>query len=290
MPSQAEIRKAITNRIVEALREGKVPPWRSPWVGHPNAGLPTNIVSNKRYRGINVLLLHLHQLRYGLKSEFFGTFNQCKGIAAHVKPRPSDVPPGQWGCPIILFKPITKIERNDNGEEVEVEYPVLRTYVVFGIDQVERAHLDRYRVGELSVNPDFCDFEPAEKAIEAIGADIRLGGEQAFYRRSGDFICCPHKQRFPKEKEFYAALLHELVHWSEVRLDWKGSYAEGELRAEIASAFALAELGVPQSDDLSNSQAYIASWLDAMANDPAYIFRASTQASKAVDFLLSFGA
>ena len=53
-------------------------------------------------------------------------------------------------------------------------------------------------------------------------------------------------------------------------------------------AFALTELGVPQSDDLTNTQAYVASWLAAMANDPAYIFRAATQANKAVDFLLSF--
>jgi antirestriction protein ArdC len=35
-------------------------------------------------------------------------------------------------------------------------------------------------VGELSVNPHFLGFEPAEKAIAATGADIRLGSEQAF--------------------------------------------------------------------------------------------------------------
>ena len=97
MPSQTEVRQSIANRILETLREGKTLPWKSPWVGHPNAGLPTNIMSEKRYRGINVLLLHLHQLRYGLKSKYFGTFNQWKGLAAYVKPRPSNVPPGQWG-------------------------------------------------------------------------------------------------------------------------------------------------------------------------------------------------
>jgi len=117
-----QIREQITNQIVEHLKAGKVVPWRSPWVGHPNAGLPTNIMSNKRYRGINVLLLHLHQLRYGLKSKFYGTFNQWKSIAGRIKPRPSDVPPGQWGCHVIFYKPITKTEQNDRGEEVEVEY------------------------------------------------------------------------------------------------------------------------------------------------------------------------
>ena len=133
-----------------------------------------------------------------------------------MKARPSDVPPGRWGCQVIFFKWITKLERNDRGEEVEVQYPLLRTYTVFSVDQVEGAHLDRFGVGELEVNPDFSDFEPAEEAITATGADIRLGGGQASYHRLGDYICCPEKQRFPQEKEYYAALLHELAHWSEV--------------------------------------------------------------------------
>lgn len=288
MPTQSQIRDQITSTILEHLKAGKVAPWRSPFIGHPNAGMPTNIVSKKRYRGINVLLLHLHQLRYGLKSKFYGTFNQWKSIDGRIKPRPSDVPPGQWGCQVIFFRRITKTERNDRGEEVDVQYPLLRTYTVFSVDQVEGSHLDRFRVGEFEVNPDFIDFEPAEETIAATEADIRLGGEQAFYLRDGDYIGCPHKHRFPEEKEFYAALLHELAHWSEVRLDWNGSYAEGELRAEMAACFALSELGVPHSDDLSNATAYLASWLKAMQNDPKFIFRASSDASKAVDYLLSF--
>ena len=64
--------------------------------------------------------------------------------------------------------------------------------------------------------------------------------------------------------------------------------AEGELRAEIAAAYMLAELGVPQSSDMSNHQAYLKNWLQALRNDNKYIFRASTAANKAADFVLSF--
>ncbi len=45
------------------------------------------------------------------------------------------------------------------------------------------------------------------------------------------------------------------MHWSECRLEWEGNYAEGELRRNGA-CYALAELGVPQSDDLTNHHAY----------------------------------
>ena len=96
------------------------------------------------------------------------------------------------------------------------------------------------------------------------------------------------KHHFGSEKEFYSTVLHELSHWSEKRCDWTGNYAEGELRAEIAAAFMCSELQIPQSDDLSNTQAYLASWLKSLQDDPKFIFKASTAASKAADFVLSF--
>jgi len=138
------------------------------------------------------------------------------------------------------------------------------------------------------MNVGFIDFDPAERVIVATEADIRYQESRAFYDRRGDYIQVPPKTKFPKENEFYATCFHELAHWSESRTDWKGDYAEGELRAEIAAAFMLAELGVPQSSDLTNHQAYLKSWLEALRNDNRYIFHASTAASRAADFVLSF--
>ena len=50
----------------------------------------------------------------------------------------------------------------------------------------------------------------------------------------------------------------------------------------------LAELGVPQSSDMTNHQAYVKGWLQALRNDNRFIFKASTAANKAADFILSF--
>jgi len=96
------------------------------------------------------------------------------------------------------------------------------------------------------------------------------------------------KHQFVSEQEFYATCLHELAHWSESRCDWTGSYAEGELRAEMSAAFMCSELEIPNSDDLSNVQAYLQNWLKALNDDSRFIFKASTAASKAADFVLSF--
>jgi antirestriction protein ArdC len=164
---------------------------------------------------------------------------------------------------------------------------------VFCIDQVDGAHLDHLRVEDNPPACGFVDFEPAETAIRTTGATIQIGGERAYYcpRRedgSGDFIQCPHKHQFTEEKEYYATVLHELMHWSQSRLDWKGKYSEGELRAEIGACYALAELDVPQSDDMTNHHAYVKHWLECLKNDPKFIFSCAAAASKAADFVLSF--
>ena len=82
-----------------------------------------------------------------------------------------------------------------------------------------------------------------------------------------------------------------LGHWSEVRLGWdhqKHGYAMGELVAEMAACYLSQELRIPDGERLDNHARYLKSWLKEMRGDPSYIFRASTQASKVTDYLLSF--
>lgn len=99
----------------------------------------------------------------------------------------------------------------------------------------------------------------------------------------------PHEERFESFPAFAETVLHEVGgHWSEHRLGWSGSYAEGELRAEITACFLAAALGLPDGGDLTNHAKYLASWLQALDGDPKFIFRASSAASKAAEFFLSF--
>jgi len=57
----------------------------------------------------------------------------------------------------------------------------------------------------------------------------------------------------------------------------------------MGACFIASELRLPQSDDfLEQHTPYLSGWLTRLENDPGWIFRASTQASKASDFLLSF--
>jgi antirestriction protein ArdC len=219
-------------------------------------------------------------------------------MGGKVMPRPSHVPSGRWGTQIVFWSPITKAGRDQDGDETEDRFFVMRTYTVFNVDQVEGDHLNNLRAGKPDTDGDdilVIDYRPAEAVIAATGITIRYGGNKAFYSPSGDFIQCPSRATFTEPDEFYETVFHELIHATEhpTRLNWSrkesdNSYAMGELIAEIGACYLARELGVPASENLGNHVAYLGNWLKAMKNDSRFIFTASAQASKAADFILSF--
>ena len=298
MASQQELRERISQQIVIALESGNVPPWRRPWRVGPNAGAPANVVSKKPYRGINPILLDVAAARHGLTSKWWATFRQWKDLGGKVMRRPADVPEGRWGTTIVFWTPVTKTEQDAEGDEKTDRYFVMRSYTVFNVDQVEGGQLDHLRAGMADTDGDSAssiDYEPAEEAIDATGVSIRYGGGQAYYSPTHDYIQVPPKATFTEPIDYYETVFHELVHATEhpSRLNWSrkesdNSYAMGELVAEIGACYLARELRVPASENLTNHVAYLSNWLKAMKDDPKFIFTASSQSSKAADYLLSF--
>lgn len=294
MPTQNEIRANITNTIVEALKSGKLPPWRRPWASSErNAGRPCNI-SGRKYSGINPLLLEIASMRYSFQSKWWATWNQWKQLGGQVMRRPDNVPPGEWGTTIIFWSKIKKTEEDERGEEKERDIFFMKTYTVFNVEQVTGEGFEVFHVCHSPIkSPKPCDtYEKADKVIEATGAEIRYGGNRAFYNRRDDYIQVPLREQFTAG-EFYETTFHELCHWSEApsRLNWNRAdegYAMGELIAEMGSCFLATELGIPNAETLPNHASYLSSWLQAMQNDTKFIFQASSQASKAADYILGF--
>jgi len=296
MPNQTELRQQITNEIIESLQQGIV--WRRPWRLDSNCGRPTNAVTKKPYNGINILLLALHNRTYCSDGKFFATYRQWQSIGGQVMARPSGVPKGEWGCKAIFFKPITKTKTNRKGEEVEDNFCVMRQFTVFNVDQVEGDHLDHLRVGHCDNADREVSIREADELIRNANVDMIHGGNQALYEFGIDVITMPHKHQFDGTK-YYETLFHEMAHWAEhpERLNWDRSeegnnHAMGELIAEMSSCFVCTELGIPLAEGIGNHAAYVGGWAkklhDAVQIDPSFIFKASTQASKVCDYLLSF--
>jgi antirestriction protein ArdC len=290
MSVQSDIRERVTNEIIEALRQGTAP-WRKPWSNLENSGHPTNAASKKLYRGINPWLLQLAAQRRGFTSKFWGTYHQWQSLGGQVKRRPYEVPPGTWGTKIIFWKPVTTSKKNAEGEEEQATFPLLREYTVFNCDQCEGDAIEKFRT-HAPTTAAVIDYEPAEKVIAATGADIRhVAGAQAAYNRPPrDFIVMPLKIQFAELAGYYGTALHEVSHWSESRLGWTGSYALGELRAELSAAYLMAAVGIPQigEDVTANTASYLESWIKCLKEDHSVIFKIGSAASKAADYILSF--
>lgn len=279
MQSQTDIRQGITDKIVESLKAGRIP-WRKPWRSGPRT--PTNFVTKRRYNGINIPILWAASQERRYDVDYFATFQQWKSVGASVKK-------GEKAINVVFYKPLKKVVRDDNGKERLETFPLLKTFPVFSIHQVAGEVVETFfkrPTGPSLFGDDQAEFH---RVVAATKADIRYGGSLAAYHRlPADFIQMPPQHSFDSFAAYAETLAHELAHWSEHRLEWTGNYAEGELRAELSAIFTVAALDIPESNDLKNHAAYIGSWLEALENDPKFIFRASAAASKATDFILSF--
>ncbi|HWV59737.1 MAG TPA: zincin-like metallopeptidase domain-containing protein, partial [Sphingopyxis sp.] len=134
----------------------------------------------------------------------------------------------------------------------------------------------------------------AEALLAASGADIRIGGNEAYYSPSGDYVALPPQQAFFEQIDYYRTALHELGHWTghPTRLgrDQTGGFASAaygreELCAELASAFLCAALGIRPTVRHAD---YIGAWLAILRADTRAIFKAASLASKAADYLMAY--
>ena len=283
MPTQNELRQQITDQIIAALNSGGLPPWRKPWRDDANSGTHTSLSTGQWYRGVNQILLQLSAMKHNFQSRWWGTYRQIQQCGAHVCR-------GEKGTKIVLYKPVKRTRIDRQGDEVEETIPILRQFTVFNAEQT--SGLEEYRVGFAQPQQDATErYEQAEAAVAATGADIRHGGSRAFYKPHGDYIQLPYQHQFESPEAYWETAFHELVHWSERphRLDLNPSrdYAMGELVAEMGACFIASELNIPNSNT-TNHAAYLKGWLQAMQNDPKFIFKASSQASKAADYVLHF--
>ncbi len=283
MSPQNDIRRQVTARIMDALEAG-TPPWRRPWRSDAtNAGAAASIASGMSYRGVNALLLGLS----GYESRWWATYAQVQALGGRVRK-------GEQSTRIVFYRHVERQTAfTGKGVEAVETFPLLKTYCVFNASQVDGLEEFQARPGDATP---FVDFAPAEAVLAASGADIRYGGGKAQYAPDGDFIRIPEPEAFAAPHDFYGTAFHELVHFTGhasrlnrlTRNSRFGStaYAREELVAEVGGCLLSAEVGVPQSDDLTNHAAYLNSWLSILGADPSAVFAAAAQASAALDFLL----
>ena len=184
--------------------------------------------------------------------------------------------------------------KGEEGEEQQI--PFLKSYMVFNAEQIDGLHAHFYALSDAKLEP-LQRIKAAEAFFADVPADIRSGGNLAYYAIGQDFVQLPPFEAFRDAESFYATKAHELAHWTrhEKRLNrsfarkrWGDEgYAAEELVAELASAFLCADLGL-MPEVREDHASYIAQWLEVLKNDRRAIFTAASHAQKAADYLAAF--
>lgn len=273
--------ESVTNKIIADLEKGAAP-WVKPWRADSTAD--HNLVSKKPYSGVNRLILGMAGMQYA--SNTWATYKQITEAGGHVRK-------GEKGTHIVFFKPVTKETRTESGDIETEQFAVLKSYCVFNADQCEGLNLP----APATVSTEFDPIPHVEDRIIKTGAVIGHGGDAAFYMPSQDRIQMPNKSAFNTPANYYATILHELVHWSgaDHRLARdlsKGrfgnpAYAFEELVAELGASFLCQDHGI--DGDLRHA-GYIGSWLKALRDDKTAIFKAAALAQKAADYINNLDA
>lgn len=271
---RSSVYSIVTEQILKQLESG-VAPWHRPWTTQ----VPKNLASDRVYRGINVFLLSAS----GYGSPYWLTFRQAKERGGHVRK-------GQHGTTVVFWKIGTREVENADGELNERTSILLRYYTVFNVEQCDG-------IAAPKVAPVISPIEECERIVRQMPNPPAMQQDaRAWYKPSSDTVGMPSRNAFNSSEEYYSTLFHELTHSTghTKRIGRNGieklntfgseSYSKEELIAEMGAAMLCGVAGIERKS-LSNSAAYLRSWIDVLKSDARMVVSAASQAQKAADYI-----
>lgn len=287
MPT-SDVHQRVTAHILAGLATADPATWCPPW--HGAGPRPTNALTGKRYRGLNVLTLWLAAQAAGFSDHRWATYRQWAALHGQVRK-------GEKGTLVLCFKDLGPAEIERLASTSSGDYPgprfVARASYVFNAAQVDGVE------AEAAPLPNDFNHDPIpafDAFVTATKATI-VPGPSACYIPSRDLIRLPPRNAFISAEAYAATLSHELVHWSgashrlarDLRARFHSSaYAAEELIAEIGAAFVMADLGIARTPH-PNHAAYLSSWLPLLKDDPRALGIAASKATHAAEYLITLG-
>jgi antirestriction protein ArdC len=288
IPSPAQ---TITDAIIARLEAG-AKPWVRPWTGQARPR-PLRYCGTP-YRGANFLWLGLVADMMGYSSPYWMTYRQSALLGGQVRK-------GEKATIAILYKSYQRsVEDPETGDERTEERRMLRSYPVFCADQIDHLPERYHPMAAPVLDPhelDAMHLADLRSFFNAIPAEVRHGGQKAFYHPAEDYIQLPTEESFHGYPWYAAIRCHELGHWSgaEHRLDRQfgkrfgdKEYCVEELCAELISAILGAELNLPVAL-LDNHANYINDWISFLKSDARALLSVASRADEGASYLLGLG-
>jgi antirestriction protein ArdC len=284
---QRDVYSRVTAQIINAIENG-TGTWRMPWhTSGRYAFSPINVASKKPYRGINTVCLWAAAQAKGYERGEWATYQQWQDKGGQVRK-------GEKATLVVFWKFANDSSETQEGETGHSSRLLFtRGYSVFNAAQV-----DGYTP---TADPEVSIPERiahAESFFSPIGADLRHGGNRAYYALDTDHIQMPEFGAFGENLAYYSTLAHEHTHWTAKagRCDRQlgkrfgdSAYSAEELIAELGAAFTCAHLGLSTEPRADHAQ-YLASWLKVLKADSRAIFTAASKAQQATDWLIARAA
>ena len=278
-----EVVQAITAKFIAAIEAGLEGNWERPWASV--TGAASNAATGKTYQGFNWFLLSLMESDGAVGP--WATYKQWQSIDAQVRK-------GEHGVQ-VLRPMIVPDKKAIAAGKPDATFVLFKAYRVFAASQV-----DGYTPKELP-EPTGESSDEAEAWLKAWSgqADVRYGGDRAYYSPKDDYVQLPPREAFTTVAGFFGTATHEAGHWTghSSRLDradhqtWGDhTYAYEELIAELCSSIMAHELGI--DDEGTNTAKYLESWLKALKSEdgPKLLYKAAGDAQKAANHLLKIAA
>lgn len=283
-------RRAVVEKVIADMKRDGLR-WSEPYL--PSLS-PRNPCSGTVYQGGNRIHLGFVGYSRGYEDSRWATFNQISDAGWKVKK-------GAKSAIIEKWKQFSYYKDNeDTGErELAGRFPKLVGYWrVFNAEEIDGIPPEDNAEHHLS---DRCSLI-ADNLIESSRCPVResrayLG--QAMYAPASDCIRIAPRRTFRSDESFTRVLLHEMTHSTghpsalDREMDTtfgSASYAQEELVAELGALFLSADLGIQgvelEGDFYESHVCYLQSWMNALDEDPSYLFKAASKAEKADTFIM----
>ena len=298
------VKQQLAERFIHCL-DDKKEEWSKNWKIGSGA---CNGISNRKYAGLNRFLLTFYSQEEKYEGNRFYTFNQIKEKGYHLENAKGK------GIPVIYpmfnyFKDVAtdyserklvgvskKSEMIRSGEATESNFKWAYASVkyVFSEDLVKEIEKDpQQHIYSNDEKFEFLKGFMKETCVEFYQSKIN---ERCYYDINKHRIVLPPDNHFFNKEALLSTLAHEIAHSTSKGLEREvtgefGSeeYAKEELRAEIASAYICAELGIDTSMNENNNVAYIQSWSTAIKDNYKYLEDAVKDADKICNYVIEKG-
>jgi len=292
----AVVDQKLTESLIALLEQGTTP-WRREWdaVG---GGHHVNLISGRRYRGSNPVLLTLGMHLRGSALPYWCGFGEAKSRG--LSPRK--------GCKAAyVLRPQVHVSQADSeaSTSADVAEPAAtpRSWVSYrpvpvfnAADLVGEALaglIQTRREAEGVVQrPEPERLAAAESMLSSWPVEVVHGGAHACYRPAADCIHLPERVVFHSPAALYATWGHEAVHSTghpaRLARDLSGTvgsraYAREELVAELGAVLLGERLEI--GSDVANHAAYLASWIALLRESPRVLVEVLGDARRAVDLI-----